>query len=169
MAREKKSVNEVIVEIANRLAVKRNGEEVVSDDFQGFWECFWNSLQHDRLSFAEALERATEKHAVVSLWARSDRWIFYVKTGINPFNSVPLNHLIDSSVNMALVNRDTGYDEYMRGWERCWAELRSGASPADAIYRAIDPDTAPDYERAQMAIRHFIREYRMLDAAAERG
>ena len=60
MAREKKSINEVIVEIANRLAVKRNGEEVVSDDFQGFWECFWNSLQHDRVSFAEALERATE-------------------------------------------------------------------------------------------------------------
>ena len=170
MASENKSINKAIVDIANRIAVRKDkaSGQILEDNFHEFWNCFWDSLEHDKLSFGDALEQATAKYATGQSWNRNDRWLFYVWTGINPFCSIPLSQIIHVACNMGLVDNETGFDCYMEGWNRCWSELRNGASPKDAITAAIDADSRPNYEAAQMAIRTFIGEYRRLDIAADR-
>lgn len=158
---EKLSINEAIVSIGNELAVRHENGTIVEDNFYAFWSTFWDGLQHDRLTFKGALDRATDMHGITTVNLNYKEF-FYHRIGVSSECTTPLNSLINEAANAALVDKKSGHDRYMEGWTTFWQKLRAGFSAEAAILAAITPEQSLSSETSIRAIGAFINGYRAM-------
>lgn len=149
------SLNDVVVEVGNWVAVSKNGD----DRFMEFWNTFWDGLQHHNLSVARALEQAMRSAVVNQDQVEVATNYFFRETRLHRQSNTSLNALINDAANQALVEPKRNHDRYGEGWNAFWTELRSGASPHSAINTAFRQRSV-DYQREVRAIGTFINRYR---------